>query len=66
MTTEAEVYEVSSWKDRDGFDLICDCLRCDPIWYARADALHRAGAYAPARRDSKDGALIRRAAGGLS
>ena len=41
-----DVYEVRPRKDQDGFDLISDQLRYDPIWYAGPDAVRYAVAYA--------------------
>jgi hypothetical protein len=40
-------------KDRDGFDLISDCLRRGPIWYAGPDAVRYAIAYAKYRSRSR-------------
>jgi hypothetical protein len=45
-TTAQDVYEIRPCEDRDGFDLISDRLRYGPIWYAGADAVRRAVAYA--------------------
>jgi hypothetical protein len=45
-TPAQDVYEIRPRKDRDGFDLISDRLRCGPIWYAGPDAIRCAVAYA--------------------
>ena len=45
-TDGCDVYEIRPRKDRDGFDLIGDPLRFDPIWYAGPDAVRYAVAYA--------------------
>ena len=45
-TPAQDVYEIRPRKDRDGFDLISDRLRCGPIWYAGPDAVRYAVAYA--------------------
>jgi hypothetical protein len=34
VTAGDDVYELRLRKDRDGFDLVGDCLRHGPIWYA--------------------------------
>ena len=48
-----EVYEVRPREDGDGFDLISDRLRHGPIWYAGADAVRKAVAYAKFRSHSR-------------
>jgi hypothetical protein len=48
-----DVYEVRPHKERDGFDLISDQLRCGPIWYAGPDAVRNAVAYAKYRSWSR-------------
>jgi hypothetical protein len=45
-------YEIHPRKDRDGFDLISDRLRCGPIWFAGSDAVRCAVAYAKYRSRS--------------
>jgi hypothetical protein len=41
-----DVYEIRPRKERDGFDLISDCFRRGPIWYAGPDAVRNAVAFA--------------------
>jgi len=53
-----DIYEVRLRKDRDGFDLISDRFRRGPIWYAGADAVRTAVAYAKYRSFSRR-AIIR-------
>ena len=48
-TPAQDVYEIRPRKDRDGFDLISDCLRRGPIWYAGPDAVRNAVSYAKYR-----------------
>ena len=45
-TPAQDVYEIRPRKERDGFDLISDCLRRGPIWYAGPDAVRNAVAFA--------------------
>ena len=46
---DPDVYEIRPRKDRDGFDLMSDRFRHGPIWYAGADAVRNAVAYAKFR-----------------
>jgi hypothetical protein len=48
-TTAQDVYEVRSRKDGDGFELISNGLRFDPIWYTGPSAIGHAIAYAKYR-----------------
>jgi hypothetical protein len=48
-----DVYEIRPCKDREGFDLVSDCLRRGPIWYAGPDAVRNAIAYAKYRSHSR-------------
>jgi hypothetical protein len=48
-TAAQDVYEIRPRKDRDGFDLISDCLRRGPIWYAGPDAVRNAISFAKYR-----------------
>jgi hypothetical protein len=52
-TPAQDVYEIRPRKDQDGFDLISDCLRRGPIWYAGPDAVRYAVAYAKYRSCSR-------------
>jgi hypothetical protein len=52
-TPAQDVYEIRPRKDRNGFDLISDCLRRGPIWYAGPDAVRYAVAYAKYRSLSR-------------
>jgi hypothetical protein len=52
-TPAQDVYEIRSRKDRTGFDLISDCLRRGPIWYAGPDAVRNAVAFAKYRSLSR-------------
>jgi hypothetical protein len=52
-TPAQDVYEIRPRKDRDGFDLISDRLRCGPIWYAGPDAVRNAVAFAKYRSHSR-------------
>ena len=45
-TPAQDVYEIRPRKERDGFDLISDCLRRGPIWYAGPDAVRNAVSFA--------------------
>jgi hypothetical protein len=45
-TRAQDVYEIRPRNDRDGFDLISDCLRRGPIWYAGPDAVRNAISFA--------------------
>jgi hypothetical protein len=48
-TAAQDVYEIHPREDRNGFDLISDCLRRGPIWYAGPDAVRYAVSYAKYR-----------------
>jgi hypothetical protein len=48
-TPAQDVYEIRPRKDRNGYDLISDCLRRGPIWYAGPDAVNHAIAFAKYR-----------------
>ena len=52
-TPAQDVYEIRPRKERDGFDLISDCLRRGPIWYAGPDAVRNAVAFATYRSRSR-------------
>ena len=52
-TPAQDVYEIRPRKDWDGFDLISDCFRRGPIWYAGPDAVRHAVAYAKYRSRSR-------------
>ena len=52
-TPAQDVYEIRPRKDRDGFDLISDCLRRGPIWYAGPDAVRNAVSFAKYRSRSR-------------
>ena len=52
-TPAQDVYEIRPRKDRNGFDLISDCLRRGPIWYAGPDAVRNAVAFAMYRSRSR-------------
>ena len=55
-----DVYEIRPRKERDGFDLISDCLRRGPIWYAGPDAVRNAVSFAKYRsRSHSRSAIIR-------
>jgi hypothetical protein len=45
-TPAQDVYEIRPRKQRDGFDLVSDCFRRGPIWYAGPDAVRNAVAFA--------------------
>jgi hypothetical protein len=51
--TRHDVYEIRPRKDREGFDLVSDLFRHDPIWYAGPDAVRIAVAYAKHRSWSR-------------
>ena len=51
-TPPQDVYEIHPREERDGFDLIGNRLQDGPIWYAGADAIRRAVAYAKYRSRS--------------
>ena len=53
LTTDHDVYEVRPREDRDGFDLISDTFRGDPISYGGPDAVRNAVAYAKYRSWSR-------------
>jgi hypothetical protein len=52
-TPAQDVYEIRPRKDRDGFDLISDCLQRGPIWYAGPDAVRNAVSFAKYRSRSR-------------
>jgi len=52
-TAVEDVYEIRPCKEREGFDLVSDCLRRGPIWYAGPDAVRNAIAYAKYRSHSR-------------
>jgi len=52
-TAVEDIYEIRPCKDREGFDLVSDCLRRGPIWYAGPDAVRNAIAYARYRSHSR-------------
>ena len=56
--TGHDVYEVRPRKGGDGVDLVSDRFRRGPIWYAGADAVRTAVAYAKYRSFSRQ-AIIR-------
>lgn len=49
----SDVYEIRPRRKGDGIDLIGDQLRQGPIWYAGADAVRKAIAYAKYRSWSR-------------
>ena len=53
LTAGHDLYEVRPRKDRDGFELISELFRYDPIWYAGPDAVRYAIAYAKYRSHSR-------------
>lgn len=53
LPIDEDVYEVRPRKCRDGVDLISDCFRYGPIWYAGPDAVRNAIAYAKYRSLSR-------------
>ena len=52
-TPAQDVYEIRPRKELNGFDLISDCLRRGPIWYAGPDAVRNAVAFAKYRSLSR-------------
>ena len=52
-TPAQDVYEIRPRKERDGFDLISDCLQRGPIWYAGPDAVRNAVSFAKYRSRSR-------------
>ena len=53
LAADHDVYEIRPREDRDGFDLISDTFRGDPISYGGPDAVRNAVAYAKYRSWSR-------------